>query len=176
MSDHTPVSRHHRKKNHVLGIRRNKKYLRILLIVLLAALAAIVYFTITSGILADENPEISRHLITRINNERLAHNLPPVQENSTLTNQALLTSQNVRHSPTGHTSGSTAQTEQGTNVFTYPKLSWVLSAINLEPRFFDAWQKSDAGFTSDILNKEIGNVGIGISSEGYNYFIVTKWQ
>ncbi len=176
MSDHTPASHHNRKKVHVLGTCRKKKYLKILIILLVAAAVAVGWYIVTSGILADENPEISRHLITRINNERLAHNLPPVQESSTLAHQALLISQEIRVSPTAYNSWSNTPSEPGTDYYIYPKLSWALSGISLEPMLFDAWQTTDTGFTTSILDKDTREVGIGITSEGYNYVVVTRWQ
>jgi hypothetical protein len=174
MSDHTPASSHH-KKIHVLGTSRKKKYLRILLLILLAAFVAIGYFAISSGILADENPEIPRHLISRINDERLARDLPPVQLSSTLSQDALVASQEIRVSPRAYVSGSKVS-EKGTDVFIYPKISWAMAGIGLEPMLFDAWKTNDAGFAADVLDKEAREVGIGISSDGYNYYIVTKWQ
>jgi hypothetical protein len=174
MSDHTPASSHH-KKIHVLGTSRKKKYLKGMLIVLLAVFVAIGYFAISSGILADENPEIPRHLITRINDERLAQNLPPVQVSGTLSQDALVSSQEIRVSPRAYVSGSKVS-DRGTDVLIYPKISWAMAGIGLEPMLFEAWKTSDAGFAADILNKDFRDVGIGISSDGYNYYVVTKWQ
>jgi uncharacterized protein YkwD len=176
MSDITPASHNHRKNNYVLGTSRRKKYLKIMLLVLFTACAAIGYFAISSGILADENPEIPKHLIQKIHDERRAHNLPPVQVSSTLAHQALLTSQTIRVSPRAYTSGLIAPLDQGTDVIIYPKLSWAMSGINLEPMLFDTWQTSDPGFTANIQRTDLRDVGIGISTDGYNYYIVIKWQ
>ncbi|MHB8163466.1 MAG: CAP domain-containing protein [Methanoregula sp.] len=176
MSDHTPASHHHQKKIHVLGVSRKKKYLKVLIIILFAVFAALAWFTISSGILEDENPEISRHLIAWINTERAASSLPPVTISDTLAHEALLTSQEIRVSRTTYTSWQKTPADQDTDVFIYPKLSWAMSGIRLEPMLFDAWRTNDPGSVSQILNKDTKDVGIGVSSDGYNYYIVTKWQ
>ena len=56
------------------------------------------------------------------------------------------------------------------------KISWAVASINLEPPLFDAWIAGNAAFHSEILNKEYTKMGTGISSDGYNYYIVTKWE
>ena len=176
MSDHTPASHHHQKKLHVLGVSRKKKYLKVLIIILCAVVAALAWFTLSLGILADENPEIPRHMIAWINTERAASSLPPVIISETLAHEALLASQEIRVSRTSYTSWQKTPADQETNVFIYPKLSWAMSGIGLEPMLFDAWRTSDSGSVSPVLDKDARDVGIGVSSDGYNYYIVTKWQ
>ena len=176
MSDHSAASHYSRKKIHVLGTSRKRKYLKVLLIVLLAALAGLAYFAVNSGILAEENPAIPQHLITRVNSERLAHNLPPVQNDGNLAYQAERRSQEIRISQIAYNFQSGQKSGENTDAFIYPKISWAVSNINLEPPLFDSWIAGDAGFQSDILNTEYKKIGIGISSDGYNYYIVTKWE
>jgi hypothetical protein len=176
MSDHSAATHYRRKKVHVLGVSRKGKYLRVLLVVLIGALAGLAFFAINSGILAEENPALPPHLISRINSERLAHNLPPVQVDANLANQAERRSQEIRISQMAYNSPSGSKSGENTDVFMYPKISWAVSTLNLEPPLFDAWIAEDAGFQADVLNKGYTNTGIGISSDGYNYYIVTKWQ
>ena len=177
MSDHSSASHYnHGKKIHVLGTSRKKKYLKVLFLVLLAALAGIACFAVSSGILADENPAIPQHLVTRINSERLAHNLPPVQNDASLASQAERRSGDLRVSQRAYTSQSGTQSADNTDAFVYPKIAWAVSSISLEPPLFDSWIADDPTFQQDILNKGYKNIGIGISSDGYNYYIVTKWQ
>jgi uncharacterized protein YkwD len=177
MSDHLIASHSRRKKIYVLGTSRNKKYLKVLVLVLFAALAGLAYIAVNSGILADENPTIPQHLITRINSERLSHNLPPVKtDDASLANQAERMSQESRVSPMAFTSPSGQKSGEITDVLIYPKISWAVSSINLEPPLFDAWIAEDPNFQRDLLNRGYKNVGICISSDSYNYYIVTKWQ
>jgi uncharacterized protein YkwD len=176
MSDITPVSHGQRKKIHVLGTSRKKKYFTVLVIVLLAALAGVGYCAVTSGILAEENPAIPLHIITRINNERIAHNLPPVQVDDNLVEQAKRTSREILISRIAYNSQSSLRSDRGTDSVIYPKISWAVSTVHLEPPLFDSWIGSDKNFQSDILNKEYKKIGIGMSGDSYNYFIVTKWQ
>jgi hypothetical protein len=177
MSDHLTASHSRRKKIHVPGTSRNKKYLKVLVLVLFAALAGLAYVAVNSGILADENPTIPQHLITRINSERLSHNLPPVQtDDVSLANQAERMSQETRVSPMAYNSPAGQKSGGITDVFIYPKISWAVSSINLEPPLFDSWIAEDKNFERNLLNKGYKNVGIGISSDSYNYYIVTKWQ
>jgi hypothetical protein len=176
MSDHTPASHHHQKKTYVLGVSRKKKYLKVLIIILCAVFAALAWFTLSSGILADENPEIPRHLVAWINTERAASSLPAVTISDTLAHEALLASQEIRVSRTSYTTWQKTPADQDTDVFIYPKLSWAMSGVRLEPMLFDAWRTSVPGSVSPILDKDTRDVGIGVSSDGYNYYIVTKWQ
>ncbi len=176
MSDHSSAIHYHRKNVRVIGATRKIKYLKLMFVVLLAALAALAYFAMTSGILADENPAIPQHLITRINAERLAHNLPPVRTDDNLAQQAERKSQEIRISQMAYNSPSGLQSDHHTDGIVYPKISWAVANINLEPPLFDAWIAGDAGFQSDMVNKEYKKIGIGISSDGYNYYIVTKWE
>ena len=175
MSDQSTASHIRRKKIHVPGTGRNTKYLTILLIVLFAALTGLAYIGVSSGILETENPAIPRNLILRINSERLAYNLPPVEIDRSLTDQAERRSQEIRDSPMAYTPLSGQNPGEITDVFRYPKLSWAASSINLEPPLFDTWIAEDADFQRDILNNGYRNIGIGIASDGYNYYIVTKW-
>ncbi len=176
MSDQSTASRFRRKKLYVPGTSRNKKYLTVLLVVLFTALAGLAYIGVSSGILEKENPAIPQHLFLRINSERLAHNLPPVQIDRNLADQAERRSQEIRGSPLAYSPLAGQNTGEITDVFRYPKLSWAVSSISLEPPLFDTWIAEDADFQRDILNSGYRNIGIGIASDGYNYYIVTKWQ
>jgi uncharacterized protein YkwD len=176
MSDHSSAIHHSQKKAPVPGTNRKNTYLKGLFIVLLAVLAGIAFFAVNSGILAEENPAIPQHLITRINNERVAHNLSPVRIDNDLARRAERTSQEIRFSPIADNSPSGMQSDRGTNDIIYPKISWAVSSISLESPLFDTWIAEDKSFQSDILNKEYTNIGIGISNDGYNYHIVTKWK
>lgn len=176
MSDQSTASHIRKKKIHVLGTRRNTKYLKVLLIVLVAALAGVAFVAVNSGILADENPAIPRHLISQINSERLSHNLPPVREDAGLALHAELISQETRLSPRAYNSPAEQKSTRVTDVFVYPKISWAVSSISLEPPLFNTWMTEDPAFLQELMNKEYKNIGIGISSDSYNYYIVTKWQ
>ncbi|MDO9325719.1 MAG: hypothetical protein Q7T80_12280 [Methanoregula sp.] len=161
---------------YVPGTSRNKKYLNLLVLVLFASLAGIACVAVNSGILAEENLEIPRHLLTRINSERLSHNLPPVKTDPNLTDLAVRMSQDARVSPGSYTSPAVQKSTGITDVFIYPKLSWAVASISLEPPLFDALVAEDTAFQQNLLNKGYNKVGIGISSDSYNYYIVTKWQ
>jgi hypothetical protein len=176
MSDHSAGSHNNRKKIHVFGTSRKKKYLKVLFIFLLAALAGLAYFALSSGILAEDNPALPQHLITRINSERLSHNLPPVISDGSLANLAVQKSRDIRVSQMVYNPQSGIKPGESTDVFIYPKIALAISSISLEPPLFDAWIAEDPNFQKDSLNNEYKNIGIGISSDGYNYYIVTKWQ
>lgn len=176
MSDHSIASHYRRKNVHVIGVSRKSKYLKVLLIVLIAVLAGLAYFAVSSGILAEENPAIPQHLITQINNKRLANNLPPVQNDDNLANLAERRSQEIRVSQMAYNAQSGTKSGERTDTFIYPKIAWAVSSISLEPPLFNTWITEDPNFKSDLLNKGYKNIGMGISSDGYNYYIVTIWQ
>ena len=74
------------------------------------------------------------------------------------------------YSPTGQKTGEI------TDILIYPKISWAVSSINLEPPLFHSKQADNPVFRREVLNSRHKNIGIGISRDSYNYYIVTKWE
>jgi uncharacterized protein YkwD len=175
MSDNYAIRRYHRQTVPVLGVNRKKKYLKILLILILAGVAGTAYLVYSSGILADDNPHIPQQMITRINLERQANNLVPVQQDERLANLALGTSREVTISSLTYSKGTGASSGDTTNVFVIPKISWAISGYDAQQQMFDALENSDGTFRSNVLNGEYSRAGIGVTSDGYNYYIAVKW-
>jgi uncharacterized protein YkwD len=176
MSDNYAIRRYHRQTMPVLGINRKKKYLKLFLVMLLAGAAVTAYFVYTSGILADDNPRIPQQLVDRINLERQANNLPPVHMDDSLNNLAVKKSQELRSSPMTSGLQPTTQNGAGTNLFVIPKISWAISGYDSQQQMVDTLENSDNTFRSNLLNSNFRHVGVGVSGDGYNYYIVTNWQ
>jgi hypothetical protein len=62
------------------------------------------------------------------------------------------------------------------NIFIIPKLSWVLSNYNSRQQIFDDLENGENTFRANLLNTDTHSVGIGISGDWDNYYIVTRWQ
>jgi uncharacterized protein YkwD len=176
MSDNYAIRRYHRQTLPVLGVNRKKKYLKIFLLVLLAGTALAAYYMYTSGLLADDNPLIPQQFLDRINLERQGAGLPPVQMDDQLNNLAVTRSQETKISPLTSASQSGAQGDTGTNIFVIPKISWAISAYDSQQQMFDTLEDNDNTFRTNILDRNFRRVGIGVSGDGYNYYIVTQWQ
>jgi uncharacterized protein YkwD len=174
MSDTYTVRKYQRDTFHPLGLNRKKKYLKVFLLALLIAVSGTAYLAYTSGIFADANPEIPRQMITRINLERSASDLPPFELSASLTSASLKKSQDVRISPMAYPSGSS--NTDGTSVFIVPKLSWAISRFDSWQSIVDSFENTDPGFRTNVLNPQYHAIGIGVTSDSYNYYIVTACQ
>ena len=70
----------------------------------------------------------------------------------------------------------TTQADSGTNLFAIPKISWAISGYDARQQMFETLESTDKTFRANILNSNFRLVGIGVSSDGYNYYIATNWQ
>lgn len=146
------------------------------LVLILGAGVGIVYYTASSGLLADDNPQISGQIIARINSQRLADNLPPVQLSQGLTDDAIKTSRDVRISPVVYRSRAPSNGAEGENIFVIPKISWAISAYDSQQQLFTTLENDNPVFSENIKNPDHGSVGIGVSGDSFNYYVVTSWE
>ncbi len=134
------------------------------------------YLISSSGILAEDNPRIAPQLADRINLERHANNLPPVQVDSGLSNIAHTKSQEVKISQLNYAQGVNPNLDAATNVLIIPKITWALSSNDLQQQMVDSLENKDSTFRKNVLNPKYRMIGIGVTSDNYNYYIVTKWK
>jgi uncharacterized protein YkwD len=174
MSDTFSIQNYPRKNFHPLGTSRKKKYLKFFLVVVLVAVAGTMYLAYTSGIFADANPEIPKQVLARVNLERQTNNLEPFQYSESLASSAMTRSQDVRISPLAYRSG--AKSSDGTNIFVVSKISWALSRLDSRQTIADTFENTDNTFRENVLNSGYHSMGIGVSSDAYNYYIVTMCQ
>jgi uncharacterized protein YkwD len=163
-----------RRNFHPLGTNRKKKYLKLFLLAVLVGIAGTAYFAYTSGIFADANAEIPPQLLDRVNLERQNNNLEPLQYSESLAGAAMTKSQDVRISPLAYQPGS--KSSDGTNVFIVSKISWALSRFDSRQTFADTFENSHPDFRDTDLNPGYHGMGSGVSSDAYNYYIVTMVQ
>jgi len=176
MSDTYAIRRYHRQTVQVIGTSRKKKYLKLFLLLILAGVAGAAYLVCSSGILADENPRIPQQMMTRINLERQADGLAPVQKDDRLDNLAIARSREVKISSLTYSTATDAAAGGNTNVFVIPKISWAISGYDEQQQMFGTLENMDTSFHSNVLNGNYRNVGFGVTSDGYNYYIALKWQ
>jgi uncharacterized protein YkwD len=176
MSDNYAIKRYHRQTAAVPGMGKKKKYLTAIVILLVAGILGVAYLVYSSGILAENNPRIAPQLAERINLERQAHNLAPVNADSSLSYQAYTKSQEVRISQLNYGQGANSNLEANTNVIVIPKLTWALSTSDFNQQVGGSLEKTDSAFRENVLNPTYRTIGIGVSSDSYNYYIVTKWK
>jgi uncharacterized protein YkwD len=174
MSDNYAIKRYHRQTVSVVGTNRNRKYLVIFVMLLLAGMAGTAYVVYSSGIFASDNPNLASRLAGRINLERQAGNLPPVQADDSLSYAAYGKAREVKISPRNYASGTDTDPDMTTNIFIIPKVTWALSGNDFQQQVANL--PENAAFRHNMLNPSYRTVGIGVTSDSYNYFIVTKWK
>ena len=175
MSDNYTI--HHRRKTaRSFGTARKMKYVKISTIILLCVFAIGGYLVFSSGVLSENGPEISGQMMNRINTERAAAHLPQVKWDAGLSNQAGSRSTQMKVAPRAFSSSSPAESPDAEDTYMYPKLSYVLSAFSLEAPVYEKWNTEDSRFHKNLMNPDFRNIGIGIDSDGYNYYMVALWK
>jgi hypothetical protein len=176
MSDTITIRKYHRQVVTPLGTNRRKKYLVLFFAIIIAAVAGIAYHAYSSGILADENPRIPGQVLDRINLERQANNLNPLQLTDSLTYDAKRISQEVRTSPLVYQTGNNPSSTQRTNIFVLPKISWAVPGYDSLQQVFVIPEGGDSVFLENIHDPSHRSIGIGVSGDSYNYYLVTTWE
>ena len=92
-----------------------------------------------------------------------------------LANLALATSREVKVSSLTYSKGTEAGSGDTTNVFVIPKISWAISGYDAQQQMFDALENNDNTFRTNVLDGGFSTAGIGVTSDGYNYYIAVKW-
>lgn len=175
MSDGYAIRRYHRRMI-ALPETIRKKYSVLIFILFITGITGMFLVIAGSGLLAEGNPGLSQQLVGRINLERQANNIVAVQEDDALTASALASSRKIRASPSTSLPAATADPAGGTNVVVIQKIPWALSGYSARDQLFDALENSDPRFRNNILSEEYRNIGVGISSDALNYFIVIQWR
>ena len=175
MSDHYPAAHHRRKAVHVVGTTRKKSFVRASLVLVLLLAAVATYAIVTSGVFSDDNSPMIQELLNRINGQRQVAGLPPVHWDESLAKTAGQDSLQLRETPLAYNPAMNAKTEGVADAFTLPKTSQVLSALYIEPPLFDQWSASKQ-FAGHVMDKSLTSIGVGIETDGYNYYTVAVWK
>jgi hypothetical protein len=176
MSDTITIQKYRRQAVTPLGTNRRKKYLVLFFALIIAAVAGMAYHAYSSGILADENPRIPVQVLDRINLERQANNLDPVRPSDSLTYDATRISREVRTSPLIYRSGDNPASPGRTNIFVLPKISWAVPGYDSLQQVFIIPESGESAFLENIRDPSHHSVGIGVSGDSYNYYLVTTWE
>jgi hypothetical protein len=176
MSDNYSINRYQHPAVTPPGTKPKIKYLVLFLALILGAGVGIAYYAVSSGLLAEDNPHVSEQIIARINSEREADSLPPVELSQGLTDDAIKTSRDVRISPVVYRSRTPSNGIEGENIFVIPKISWAVSGYDSQQQFFTTLENDNPAFSENIRNPDYGSVGIGVSGDLYNYYVVTSWK
>ena len=175
MSDNYSSTHYRKQETQSFGTGRKMKYFKITVVVVLIGLIAIGYLLANSGIFTDNSGAITGQIMTKINAERNAANLPPLIWDTNLANRALTQSSQMRVSPLAQASHTT-DGSLSEDAFVYSRVSLALSTFSLEQPLFDSWDSTRDAFHKDALNPDFKNVGLGIDSDGYNYYVVAVWK
>jgi uncharacterized protein YkwD len=176
MPDNYTINRYQHPAVTPLGTNPKKKSFVLFLVLILGAGAGIAYYVVSSGLLADDNPHISEQIIARINSEREADSLPPVRLSQSLTDDAIKTSRDVRISPVVYRSRTPSTGVEGENIFVIPKITWVISGYDSQQLLFTSLENDNPVFSENIKNPDYGSVGIGVSGDSFNYYVVISWK
>jgi hypothetical protein len=176
MSDNYAIKRYHRQTVSVVGSNRKKKYLVLVLLLLVAGVLGMGWLVYSSGIMEAENPRLAPDLANRINLERQAHDLPPVQGDASLSYLAYTKSQEVKVAQLNYGQGGNANLDATTDVIIIPKMTWAFSGKDFRQQLADTPENAQSTFRNHVLDPAYRTIGIGVSSDSYNYYIVTKWK
>lgn len=176
MSDSYVVRNHYRHSAAAVGTRKKKKVLVVFLLLIAAGVVGLAYLVHSSGIFEDSNPEIVPRLAARINLERQAAGLSPVQSDGSLANAALKKSQEVKIASLNYAQGANTNPDAMTNVIIVPKITWAFSNSDFQQQFLRSSDNPNPGFLRNVYDPDMKIIGIGVSSDSYNYYIVTKWD
>jgi uncharacterized protein YkwD len=176
MSDGFMLRRYHRQTTLVPETGRKRTYTLVILSLFIAGITGTVFLLAGSGILSDENPELSNGMLARINLEREANNLSPVRMDEDLKAQAIAISREVRTVSITPSTVSGTAVPDATNVFVMPKITWMVSGYDSQQAILDMLENRDPLFRNNILNSDYRDVGIAITSDGFHYFIAVNWQ
>jgi len=176
MSDNYGIHHSRQKTLTPPGTNHRKKYLVLFLVILLAATAGAAYYAYTSGLLAEDNPHIPQQMVARINIERQADNLPPVLLSPSLTNEAIKVSREVRISPMGYQPGIASKGAESADIFVVPKISWAISDYDSQQQLVGTLENDNNRFRENILDSAHKSIGVGVTGDSYNYYIVTIWD
>lgn len=160
----------------VTGTGRKKKVLVLFLLLLCAGAACVISVVWNSGVLSDNNPVLAPQIAGQINRERQALNLPPVQVDDALTNLAVSKSREVKIAGNTYAQRAASDPGAGTSILIIPKITWALSDHSFRQQFANPADNSGASLRANMANPVYRSVGIGVSGDGYNYYIVTIWK
>jgi len=175
MSDHYPTAHHRKKAVHVVGTTHKKTFLWVSFTIVCVLAAFSTYAIITSGVFTDNSHAMIQELLNRINGQRHAAGLPPVQWDQSLASQAEQDSLQLKETPLAYNPAVGSKTSGVADVFTLPKLSLVLSTLYIDPPLFDQWSGSNQ-FAAHVMDRSFSAIGVAVESDGYNYYPVAVWK
>jgi uncharacterized protein YkwD len=175
MSDNFALRRYHRQTLPLPAGAGKPRYLKFgLAILLLAGICGAGYLAWSSVFLAGNTDGVAREIVSRINLEREANNIEPVRVDERLNGLALSDSREVVGSVPVYS--ASAGSTSSVNLFVIPKISWILSGYDTRQQLLDMLENTDPAFRNNILDSDHRNIGIGVSSDGYHYYIAVRWE
>ncbi len=112
---------------------------------------------------------VQDQMFTLINNDRHLFNVPPAQLDGELTLDSIEISKNM---PISYISKPWDRFDY----FVVKKSDWS-RRYYFSPQYeFDRWTNTDLNFRNDVLNRDYNRVGVGVSEDSTNYYIVIRWK
>lgn len=154
--------------------KKSDHFLLILLsIILLLAIIGWAVATVIVPVFSEDNPKVSQKIFALMNNDRQLYNVPNAQWDYNLANQALQRSVDLFISSNSPYQSNPYDRE---DAFVISKFDWTRSYYFSPEYVLDSWRNGDNNFRQDLLNRDYSLVGVGVSSDWNNYYVVIKWQ
>jgi len=149
----------------------------IIIITALVILIGIVGFAYATNPTTFEVPKqttpdcmiASDQIFNLINNDRHLFNIPSAQFDSTLTHDAIEISRNIPYN-------QISKPWDKFDHFVISKKAWTQRYYSSPQYNFDIWTNTDMNFRNDVRNRDYNRVGVGVSSDSVNYYIVILWK
>lgn len=123
------------------------------------------------------NPDagVEHKVFSMINDDRHLHSVPSAQLNSDLTNAARQYSNEMANSIYARSKAIDNKPYDQVDAFIVPISQWTERYYFSPQTVFDKWTNTDMTFRSDSLNRDYNLVGVGVSNDSVNYYVVIMW-
>lgn len=175
MSDTLTFRKYRRQPVTPVGTSPSRKFAFLFFALMIGAAAGTAYLVWNAGIVAEDNPRIAGQVLERINLERQAVRLGPVQPGDRMSNEATRISREVRTSPLAFMSGQNPSVKGRTNIIVVPRLACAIPGYDALQEVFTGTGSDETSFRHNALDPSVDSVGIGVIGDSNNYYIVTTW-
>ena len=157
----------------VIGVKMKLKTT----ILLLMCVCAIGYCVYANDILDLEFPKVHTNtcsfvqdkMFSMINEDRHLFNVPSAQLDYQISSDAISISENMPFL-------YILKPWDRFDYFVIKKSEWSKRYYSSPQTIFDTWTNTDINFRNNVRNRDYNRVGVGVSEDSKNYYIVIKWK
>ena len=153
----------------------NKVLLIVICIITIMILFMCGVYAYNSSSYSD-NPSVSDKIFFLINNDRHLFGVPSAQWDDSLSHEASTKSIELIATSKGGYINTPSLPWDRKDTFIIPKSKWSENYYFSPQTIFDRWTNTDRNFRLDSLNRDYNQVGVGVSSDMNNYYVVILWQ